>query len=218
MESEEAFYAYSSLRVRGAILDFLRKQSRLTRGMRIRLRQINEIQSKLEASLGRAPSSEEMANALDLSLEALQGFLTRALVKDDVEFDDEINHPHPSIDMESFLTWGRALDLIYQLPERYKDLMVRHYLNDQTIFEISQIYGVTPTVTNRTHLEALSLLRSRLFNDLSIKVPNYPRNHKVLSGRKRSVNGLNNQVEQAGVNCFDLAQSSGSIQHFEANG
>ena len=218
MESEEAFHAYASLRVRGAVLDLLRKNDHMTRGLRIKMRRVNEVEIKLANSLGRAPSSEEIASVLGLSVEALHSLLMRmSMSKDSLEFNDELPHSNPNVEVEAYVIWGKAIGHIERMPERFKDIMVRHYLHDQTILEISQIYGVSQTVTNKTHLEALSLLRNRLLKDMTIKIPNYPRNHKVLAGRKRSVDCLYDQIEQAGVDGFDPIQCSCRIQHFEAD-
>src|SRR5881409_3409702 len=76
-EREIKFETYAITRIKGAIIDELRSLDWVPRSVRSRAREIERANSKLEHRLQRAPTDEEMANELGITLEELNDSLTQ---------------------------------------------------------------------------------------------------------------------------------------------
>src|SRR5438034_4531991 len=74
---EAAFSTYAQFRIRGAILDHLRSLDWVPRSVRQKASLIEKVSHTLEGTLGRAPSEEEIARELGLSLDDYQELLSR---------------------------------------------------------------------------------------------------------------------------------------------
>ena len=67
-----AFSTYASMRIRGAMIDHLRREARMARSAIQRQRTVGAMQQTLEQKLHRAPTDIEMAEALGLTLEPIE--------------------------------------------------------------------------------------------------------------------------------------------------
>src|SRR3954463_2813768 len=72
LDREIKFETYAITRIKGAIIDELRSLDWVPRSVRARAREIERANSKLEHSLQRAPSDEEMADELDMTVDEFQ--------------------------------------------------------------------------------------------------------------------------------------------------
>lgn len=177
------FETYAAQRVRGAMLDGLRENDWLPRSLRRDYRRIELAISQLEQDYGRAPSENELANALGMPLADYQKLLqdTRGhqlisfedLVEDgDEEFlerhlSDNRNEPSKILEDESL---RRALvQGIELLPEREKMMMALYYEQDLNLREIGEVMGVTESRVCQLHSQAVARLRARLFGAAGIK-------------------------------------------------
>ena len=77
-EQSGTFKAYASMRIRGAILDELRRMDSLPRTRRAKVRELNRVVEELEQKLGRAPRNEEIAKAMGLTLAELERYQEKA--------------------------------------------------------------------------------------------------------------------------------------------
>src|SRR3712207_1569227 len=77
LEREIKFETYAITRIKGAIIDELRSLDWVPRSVRARAREIERANSKLEHQLQRAPSDEEMASELDLTVDEFQEALVQ---------------------------------------------------------------------------------------------------------------------------------------------
>ena len=71
------FETYAISRIKGAMLDELRSMDWVPRSVRTKAKRIEQANAKLEAKLGRAPTDEELADALDITMEELETMLTK---------------------------------------------------------------------------------------------------------------------------------------------
>ena len=72
------FESYAAQRIRGSILDELREADWLPRSIRKKMRQIEVAVAKLEQQNGCAPSEQELASELDISLDEYHSTLQSA--------------------------------------------------------------------------------------------------------------------------------------------
>ena len=71
------FETYAISRIKGAMLDELRSMDWVPRSVRTKAKRIEQANAKLEAKLGRAPSDEELARALDITTTELEATLAK---------------------------------------------------------------------------------------------------------------------------------------------
>jgi len=183
-ERDIKFETYAITRIKGAIIDELRSLDWVPRSVRARAREIERTNSKLEHRLQRAPTDEEMAAALEMSVEDFQDALLQisnssvaALDElwtvsdasgDQVSLLDTLQDPDapdPAQVMDATDLKDRVADSIARLPEREKLVVALYYYENLTLREIGEVLGVTESRVSQLHTKAVLRLRSRLTSD-----------------------------------------------------
>lgn len=144
------FEAYAELRIRGAILDELRVHDTMTRHGRRRLAEVSKVIRELSRSLGRQPTEEEVARALDLTVEKYRK-LTESLARGPALGRAGESEPDAigSSDLDPMSTLHdrrikeRVAEAIRGLPERSQLVLALYYQEECTQAEIGRILGVT---------------------------------------------------------------------------
>jgi RNA polymerase sigma factor for flagellar operon FliA len=184
-EREIKFETYAITRIKGAIIDELRSIDWVPRSVRARAREIERTNSKLEHRLQRAPTDEEMASALEVSVEEFQDSLLQisnssvaALDElwtvsdssgDQVSLLDTLQDPDapdPAHLVDATELKDRIADAIARLPEREKLVVALYYYENLTLREIGEVLGVTESRISQLHTKAVLRLRSRLQTEL----------------------------------------------------
>jgi len=180
-DREIKFETYAMTRIRGAIIDELRSLDWVPRSVRSRAREIEKVHSKLENELQRAPTDEEMAAALKISVEEFHDSLLQisnstvaALDElwtvgdssgDSVSLLDTLTDesaPDPATVIDQTDLKDRVADAISRLPEREKLVVALYYYENLTLREIGEVLGVTESRVSQLHTKAVLRLRSRL--------------------------------------------------------
>jgi RNA polymerase sigma factor for flagellar operon FliA len=181
-EREIKFETFAVARIKGAIIDELRSLDWVPRSVRARARQVEKAHSALEAELQRAPSDEEMAAKLEVTVEEFQGILleianSSVLALDDlwtfadpeggsqVSILDTIQDPaavDPESEAQASELKDRLADAIESLPERERLVIALYYYENLTLREIGEVLGVTESRISQLHTKAVLRLRSRL--------------------------------------------------------
>jgi RNA polymerase sigma factor for flagellar operon FliA len=176
------FETYAAQRVRGAMLDGLRENDWLPRGLRRDLRQIEQAVARLEQKFGRPPLEDELAKALGVSLADYQKMLQDARGHQLISFEDLIgedgdfldrhfadNAGDPSRILEDENLRKQLAREIERLPEREKLMMALYYEQDLNLREIGEVMGVTESRVCQLHSQAVVRLRACLFGDSGAK-------------------------------------------------
>jgi RNA polymerase sigma factor FliA len=174
------FETYAIARIRGAIIDELRALDWVPRSVRSRARQIERAIGELEAKLGRAPTDEEIAAKVGVTVDELDTSLTdisrssiaaldelwsvsgdgdQVSLLDTLE-DDTIAQPAEVLDETE--TREALADAIARLPEREKLVVTLYYYEELTLREIGEVLGVTESRVSQLHTKAILRLKSRL--------------------------------------------------------
>ena len=174
------FETYAIARIRGAIIDELRALDWVPRSVRSRARQIERAIGELEAKLGRAPTDEEIAAKVGVTVDELDNSLTdisrssiaaldelwsvsgdgdQVSLLDTLE-DDSISQPSEVLDETE--TREALADAIARLPEREKLVVTLYYYEELTLREIGEVLGVTESRVSQLHTKAILRLQSRL--------------------------------------------------------
>ncbi len=182
---EIKFETYAITRIRGAIIDELRTLDWVPRSVRARAREIERANMKLEARFQRAPTDEEMATELSLTVEAFQEALIQISNSTIVALDElwsvsdstgdaislldtlpDRGAPDPEQLMDQSELRDRIADAIAALPEREKLVVALYYYENLTLREIGEVLGVTESRVSQLHTKAVLRLRSKLAGEL----------------------------------------------------
>jgi RNA polymerase sigma factor for flagellar operon FliA len=181
LEREIKFETYAITRIKGAIIDELRSLDWVPRSVRARARAIERANSKLEHKLQRAPTDEEMAHELEMSVTDFQDALLQisnstiaALDElwtvsdasgDQVSLLDTLQDPgapDPAQVIDATDLKDRIADAIARLPEREKLVVALYYYENLTLREIGEVLGVTESRVSQLHTKAVLRLRGRM--------------------------------------------------------
>ncbi|MDQ3588229.1 MAG: RNA polymerase sigma factor WhiG [Actinomycetota bacterium] len=180
-ERQIKFETFAITRIKGSIIDELRSLDWVPRSVRSRAREIERANAKLENELQRAPTDEEIADRLELTVDEFQDSLMRisnssvvALDElwtvsdasgDQVSLLDTIQDPQaadPAREMDATEIKDTLSDAIARLPEREKLVVALYYYENLTLREIGEVLGVTESRVSQLHTKAVLRLKSRL--------------------------------------------------------
>ena len=183
-ERQIKFETFAITRIKGSIIDELRSLDWVPRSVRSRAREIERANATLENELQRAPTDQEIADRLELSIDEFQDSLTRisnssvvALDElwtvsdasgDQVSLLDTIKDTHaadPARELDVTELKDRLADAIARLPEREKLVVALYYYENLTLREIGEVLGVTESRVSQLHTKAVLRLKSRLQGD-----------------------------------------------------
>lgn len=161
------FARYAALRIKGALIDELRGMDWISRGARRRARHMTEVVDDLTATLGRAPSRAEVAEATGLAVEDVDSARTDADVRvlSYDAFDGGIADSVVAVGLgpeESLLNAERLQYLhagIESLPERMRYVVEQLFFHDRPVTELAAEMGVTQSRISQLRTAALGLLR-----------------------------------------------------------
>ena len=179
-ERDVKFETYAIARIKGSIIDELRAMDWVPRSVRARARDIERAIAELERKIHRAPTDEEIAEKLGLSVDELNESLTdisRSSIAaldelwsvsgegDQVSLMDTIEdtqgvRPQEALD-ETEMREALA-DAIARLPEREKLVVTLYYYEELTLREIGEVLGVTESRVSQLHTKAILRLKARL--------------------------------------------------------
>ena len=184
LEREIKFETYAITRIKGAIIDELRSLDWVPRSVRARARAIERANTKLEHKLQRAPTDEEMAAELEMSVSDFQDALLQisnstvaALDElwtvsdasgDQVSLLDTLQDPgapDPANVIDATELKDRIADAIARLPEREKLVVALYYYENLTLREIGEVLGVTESRVSQLHTKAVLRLRGRMSDE-----------------------------------------------------
>ncbi|WP_163833156.1 RNA polymerase sigma factor FliA [Spartinivicinus ruber] len=175
------FETYAGIRVRGAMLDEIRKGDWVPRSVHRNSRRITEAISALEARLGRDAKDSEIAEELGLGLTEYHQLLSDTASSRLFSFeellssqdgrhtwvaDQQQSSPPTKHQTEQF---KKALaNAIATLPEREQLLLSLYYDEELNLKEIGMVLGVSESRVSQLHSQAAARLRARL-NDWAVE-------------------------------------------------
>jgi RNA polymerase sigma factor FliA len=173
------FKTFVEQRIRGTIMDELRSQDWLTRSLRDKYKKLEKEFSILEQKLGRNPTSEEVAAALEMDLESYFRLLEEvhflSVVSLDDAWEDEDGSPFGLLDVieDKAIQSPQAqlmdrqmveilADAIDFLPEKERIVVTLYYYEEMNLKEIGAVLSLTESRICQLHSQAIVRLRSRL--------------------------------------------------------
>lgn len=175
------FDRYANTRIKGALLDELRRADWATRSVRSRARQVAAVTEKLTPVLGRAPMPVEIAGALGWDprevvevadnvnravVLTFDGMTAEGVSIGETVADDGLS---PELEIEENEKRGYLVDAVASLPERLRQVIIGSFLEDKTMAVLADEIGVTESRISQMRTEALALLKVGLEDLLTPK-------------------------------------------------
>ena len=165
------FEVFARTRIRGAILDQVRKLSYLPRSAIANIRDHNEATSILSGELGREPSQSELADFMGKDLDSFHKERTHAYRFQTVSLESQLPDTvdMPSADLnepEANLEGGQMLEAlagsIESLPEREKTIVSLYYVEEMNLKEIGAVLDLSESRVSQILSSTIKLLRQDL--------------------------------------------------------
>ena len=165
------FEVFARTRIRGAILDQVRKLSYLPRSAIVNIRDHNEATSILSGELGREPSQSELADFMGKDLDSFHKERTHAYrfqtVSLESQLPDTVDTPTADLnEPEANLEGGQMLEAlagsIESLPEREKTIVSLYYVEEMNLKEIGAVLDLSESRVSQILSSTIKLLRQDL--------------------------------------------------------
>jgi len=173
------FETFASLKIRGSIIDFMRKQDWVPRSQRSLSKVLEDTFGELYVQNGREPTEKEIADKMGITIENLHKILEQRHNSFVLSYEEAINEkmmevsplitnqrkdemPESQIlydELKSKL--GEAID---QLNEKERVVVSLYYYENLKLREIAEILGVTESRVSQIHSQAIIKMKTRLKN------------------------------------------------------
>lgn len=176
------FETYASLRIRGAILDQIRKMDWIPRTLRQKQKRLEAAYQKLEGNNGRVATDAEIAAELEISLDELEDWKNQIELSNIISLDDYIEQgsemkPDPSVKsvfeqpetkIEREELKSRLKQALEELTENERKVILLYYYEEMTLKEISNILEVSESRVSQLHTKSLVKLKTKLGDDVEL--------------------------------------------------
>lgn len=174
-----AFSTFAAPRIRGAILDDLRRWDRVPRSMRRKQRQMSEAREALRAELRRDPTTDELARRLGVDRETAWQWEVDANGSQQLSLDQRLRTEDGvgatpldilvgdegrgvEVGLEREEKVALLKQAITELPERERTVLALYYYEDLKLREIAEVLGVTESRVSQIRSHAVNTLRGSL--------------------------------------------------------
>ena len=169
-----AFETYASIRIRGAMIDEIRRGDWVPRSVHRRYRDVVAATREVEQATGRAASAQEVAGALGVSLDEYHRMLEDAARGQLISLDShaEEHDGEPRLATQGGATPAREFEhdafrhalggAIGDLPEREQLVLSLYYEQEMNLREIGAVLSISESRVCQIHGQAMLRLRARL--------------------------------------------------------
>ncbi|MFA6037102.1 MAG: RNA polymerase sigma factor FliA [Legionellales bacterium] len=169
-----SFTTYAGIRIRGAMLDEVRRTDWVPRSVYRDNRKVQDAMRKVEGVKGSAAKDTEVAHELKLDVDAYHKMLQNShsasvysldelgINEDRLEgeFNSVVLEPYKILYEEKFQHF--LFENIENLPEKECKVVSLYYLEEKNLREIGQILGVTESRVCQIHAQAVNRLRNKM--------------------------------------------------------
>ena len=171
------FETYASLRIKGAILDQIRKMDWIPRTIRQRQRALDTATKEIWQRTGRQPTDEELAEELGMTEDEYYSFISALKITNLVSLNEfmEAGANEPAMDTKKNSYFeqpeekvsreelsAKLNDALGVLTDREKKVILLYYYEDLTLKEISEVMDVSESRVSQLHTKALKKMRKVL--------------------------------------------------------
>ena len=184
MQKDVKFETYASLRIRGAILDQIRKMDWIPRTVRQKQKKIDEAIRNIEMRTGKNATDEQVAGELGLEQEELTEWQSRLKITNVISLNEFLEQgQEPVMDAMGNSHFSQPEDVVSEselkqvleealevLTEKEKKVILLYYYEDLTLKEISKVLEVSESRVSQLHTKALLKMRAKMGKYMDILV------------------------------------------------
>ena len=173
------FETYASIRIRGAMIDYLRKQDLLSRPIRKRAGEIERTAEEFSKRVGRAVTVADLAQEMGSTVDEISDSLWKSShsfiisLEREVYEDEEgssstfadnlaISVPGPHEEAEKANLLECMTRAIEELPDKERQIIALYYYEELTLKEIGAVLGISESRVCQIHSRAVFNLRQKL--------------------------------------------------------
>jgi len=175
------FETYASLRIRGEILDQIRRMDWIPRTVRQKQKMLDAAYKKIEERSGKLATDEELADELGISVDELCNMQNETKITNVISLDEYMDEGDARIEpvenkdyMQPDKVVEKAelkkilLEVLESLTDKEKKVILLYYYEDMTLKEISQVLEVSESRVSQLHSKALVKMKQRLGGNMSM--------------------------------------------------
>ncbi len=174
-----SFETYAGIRIRGSIVDEMRRGDWVPRSVHRNSRKIAQAISSIEGRTGRDPLDQEVAEELDMSIEEYHDVLHDSVSSRLYSFEENYNEDGVGLDESSELSQPLISPLehvqkesmkrslaaaMMTLPERERLVLALYYDEELNLKEIGEVIGVSESRVSQIHSQAALRLKSKMLS------------------------------------------------------
>ena len=170
------FETYALTKIRGNIMDKIRAQDFIPRGMRKKIRELKSIAEDIKKKTGKLPTPSELGAATGLSPEKVSEILAddpvftsiyekKGTGEDSLEIIDTLEDERSKLSLETLAEQDTRQELqraLNKLPEREKTILVLYYHENMTFKEIGEVINISESRACQLHSMGIMKLRNFL--------------------------------------------------------
>ena len=169
-----SFASYAGIRIKGAILDHLRKNSNLCRSTMKMMQETKKTEEKLMQQLGRLPTTSELAEAMEMTVAEIeewqQSFQANIHASIDEVYDEfsiwfTSTENTPEDDVNEAELHGTLKSALKTLPEREALVIQLYYVEELNVYEIAEVLEVSTGRVSQIKKAAIERLRNFIGQD-----------------------------------------------------
>ncbi len=177
--SNASFESYARVRIRGSVIDELRRLDWVPRSVHSKARKVKEAMMRLEQEKGRTPTEREMAEELEIPLNDYRDLLVEIkpasfISIDSVSGSDEgegasfaetvaderLESPEDGASRRELAQL--IAEQLEQLPEMQRKVLALYYFEDLRLREIAEVFGLTESRICQIHAQAITSIKAYL--------------------------------------------------------
>ena len=184
LEKNVKFETYASLRIRGAILDQIRKMDWIPRAVRQKQKRIDEAIKNIEMKTGKTALDEEIASELGVSEDEYLNWQSQLKVTNVVSLNEFVEQgTEPAMDATKNSHFAQPEDVVAEselkevlaqsletLTEKERRVIELYYYEELTLKEISSILEVSESRISQLHTRALAKMKKKMGSYMDILV------------------------------------------------
>lgn len=173
------FETYASLRIRGAILDQIRKMDWIPRTLRQKQKKIDNAIKEIEAEMGKNASDAQIAEKIGISEDELLSWQSQMKVTNlislneyidngngkenqTMDIPDDRQYAQPEVVLEENELKKMLMEALDLLTEKERKVIILYYYEELTLKEISEILEVSESRISQLHTRALQKMKQKL--------------------------------------------------------
>lgn len=179
------FETYASLRIRGSILDQIRKMDWIPRTVRQKQKQLDAAIHEIELETGKQATDEAVANRLGISGEELCEWQTQMNVTNVISLNEFMEQGSEVPNEKNFASHfegpeevlekselkQKLMESLDMLTEKERKVILLYYYEELTLKEISYVLEVSESRVSQLHTRALQKMKEKLGRYLDILSP-----------------------------------------------